>query len=101
MPTLAEQVRASLEAAQLEPQDAAAAALAVAYAEQIDAWTGSAEALVAFGPRLLTVLARLGCTPTSRAAKQAAPPAAAAASPLDAIKDEVKAQRERHRRGAA
>lgn len=101
MESLAASVRTALEAADLEQRDAPAGALAMLYAEQIDRWPGSAEALATFGPKLLTTLARLGMTPTSRAAAPAADaPAAAvpAPRPLDDLReqhDELAARRAR------
>ncbi len=73
--------------------DKAAAALALAYAEELDAAFPKADALKDLGPGLLRVLESLALTPKARAAGGPAKPTDAAPTPaapsrLEALRDQ-------------
>lgn len=62
-------VKATLDLLPLTPEDAAAARLALLYADAIDSSEDPEAALTKLGHRLLAVLIELGATPHSRGAK--------------------------------
>jgi hypothetical protein len=63
----------TVSALDLEAQDDAVVALALAYAEAIDEQSGDPDALNSLGPKLLSTLVELKATPKSRTVKSAAP----------------------------
>lgn len=84
-------VTASLDALERDARDDAARALALTYAEQIDA---DPDLLTDLGPRLLAALDALGLTPKARTAITKGGAGAPATNPLD----QLRARRE-HRTG--
>ena len=78
---LREEVQAALAAHPVEPRDAAAAELALAYAADIDSGEGD---LAKLGPALLAALDALGLTPRARKAVKS-DGQQPAANPLDQL----------------
>lgn len=86
-PSMTRALATALRSAQLDDQDAAAVALAKAYAARIDS---DPEALVKVGHLVLPVLTALGLTP---AARKAVAPKGATASGTPSRLDELRARR--------
>jgi hypothetical protein len=91
-PSLHRVTTEAIDNAVLLPQDSAAAALALAYAEAIDA---DPEAVSDVGPKLLAVLTALGMTPAGRGAKGGKSDGTPVVNKLD----ELKERREQRRAG--
>jgi hypothetical protein len=102
--SLADDVRAGIaELGELDPRDRAAAALAVQYAEHIDDpqdWGDvQRDPLAELGPKLLAALKELGLTPAARKGIVADKVEPKPRNPLDALRDDLEAQRAK--RGSA
>lgn len=98
--TMVSAVTDSLQAAQTQPEDAAARLLAMKYAKAIDseaaideASDGKVDALLEFGPKLLAVLTALGATPAGRKnEKGGGGGVSTIPSPLQALRDAARAR---------